>query len=289
MKENILVTGGAGFVGSVVVKELNKLGYNVFVLDNYSAGKKSNHVSGATYIEGHTMDIEMYFKDIHIDAVFHLGEYSRIVPSFDDIEIVWKSNATGSFNVINFCQKRNIKIIYAGSSTRFAEEGVAHSPYVYTKSMIADLIKSYSNWYGLKYSICYFYNVFGYGHDSSPVPGYETVVSVFEKQYKAGQPLTVCGSGYQRRAFTHVNDIVNGLIKAWKYNENNEFQLNNEKEYTILEIANMFTDNIIHIEERPGDRSASVTTNNKARELLHWETTVDIIEWIEFMKKDINI
>jgi len=289
MKENILVTGGAGFIGTALVKELFTRQYNIFVLDDYSSGfKPQNHIPGVTYIEGHTVKIEKYFKDININVVFHLGEYSRIATSFDDIERVWKSNSCGTFHVVNFCKKRNAKIIYAGSSTRFAEEGVNHSPYSYTKSNGAELIKNYFEWYGLKYAICYFYNVFGYGYDSSSVPGYESVVSVFEKQYKADKSLTICGSGYQRRAFTYVNDIVAGLLKAWKYNKNEEFQLNNTKEYSILEIAKMFSNNIIYVDDRPGDRATSITTNNNARELLNWETTMDINEWIDNIKNGGN-
>ena len=294
MKYNILVTGGAGFIGTALVNELVKQNCNIIVLDNYSSGKIENHVDGVQYINDHTKNINGYLmsdsdgyrrgiKD-DIDVVFHFGEYSRIPTSFDDIETVWDSNINGSFEVINYCRNHNIKIVYAGSSTRFAEEGVTHSPYSFTKSVIADLIKSYSTWFGLNYSICYFYNVFGKGYDSSPRPGYESVISVFEKQYNSGKPLTICGSGNQRRSFTYINDIVSGLIRAWHYKENNEFQLNNEKEYTILEIAKMFTDNIVHIDKRLGDRSTSITTNNNARELLGWSTTMNIDEWIRKIK-----
>jgi len=278
----ILVTGGAGFVGTHLVSKLISLGHEVIVVDNYSSGKESNHIKSAVYINNHTSNIDFNTK---YDVVFHLGEYSRIATSFDDIAEVWKSNSEGSFNILELCRKYGTKIVYAGSSTRFAEEGVSHSPYAFTKAKTAELIKNYSDWYGLNYAICYFYNVFGPGYDSSPIPGYESVISVFEKQFKNGEPLTICGDGFQRRSFTYVDDIVNGLIKAWEYDKNIEVQLNNPKEFSILEIAKMFTDNIIHIPARLGDRSTSITTNNNAREKLGWNSTMGIAEWIKNIKQ----
>lgn len=281
----ILVTGGAGFVGSNLIKRLKNEGHNIVSIDDYSSGKKTNHIEGVTYIDAPTHEIKQHL-DSKFDVIFHLGEYSRISTSFDDIRKVWYSNSLGTFELLEYAIKYASvkKIIYAGSSTRFAEEGVNHSPYSFTKGKSAEMVKNYSDWFDLDYAICYFYNVFGNGYDSSPVPGYESVISVFEKQYKAGKPLTICGSGHQRRAFTYVDDIVDGLIKAWEYPENEEFQLNNPKEYSILEIANMFTDDVIHIPARKGDRSTSITTNNNSRELLGWETTMDVTEWIEKLK-----
>lgn len=281
----ILVTGGAGFVGSNLIKRLKNEGHDIVSIDDYSSGKKTNHIEGVTYIDTPTHEIKQHL-DSKFDVIFHLGEYSRIATSFDDIRKVWYSNSLGTFEVLEYAIKYASakKIIYAGSSTRFAEEGVNHSPYSFTKGKSAEMVKNYSDWFDLDYAICYFYNVFGDGYDSSPVPGYESVISVFEKQYKAGKSLTICGSGHQRRAFTYVDDIVDGLIKAWEYSENEEFQLNNPKEYSILEIANMFTDDVIHIPARKGDRSTSITTNNNARELLGWETTMDVTEWIEKLK-----
>ena len=285
----ILVTGGAGFIGYNLIKRLKKEGHKIIVIDDYSSGKKSNHIKDVEYIEIETKDINNLPLDTDdfygFNVVFHLGEYSRIATSYEDINKVWYSNSLGTYEVASYCKNNKIKMVYAGSSTKFAEEGVNHSPYTFTKNKSAELIKNYGKWYNLKYTICYFYNVFGDRYDTSPVPGYESVISVFEKQYKADKPLTICGNGHQRRTFTYVDDVVDGLIKAWKYDKNEEFQLNNPKEYSILEIANMFSDNIKHIKARLGDRSASVTTNNKARELLKWDTTMDITDWIKNIKK----
>lgn len=285
--KSVLVTGGAGFIGSNLIKRLKSEGHSVTSIDNYSAGKVENHINGVNYINMHTKDFNKNHQLFYakFDVVFHLGEYSRIVSSFDDTNEMWYSNSLGTFNIVEYCKKNNVKIVYAGSSTKFADEGVNHSPYSFTKAKSSDLIKNYGEWFGLNYSICYFYNVFGEGYDSSPVDGYESVISVFEKQYKKNQPLTICGDGKQTRSFTYVGDIVDGLIKAWQYEENEEFQLNNENKYTIIEIAKMFSDNINFIPPRIGDRSTSTVTDNNSRELLNWDTTMNIDEWIKKLKK----
>jgi len=296
--KKILVTGGAGFVGSNLVKRLKQEGHEVIVLDNYSAGKKENEIEGVTYVRLDTKDIAFLElsifaqhgkkKSFEPDLVYHLGEYSRIHPSFVDYDKVWQYNTVGTFEVLKYCNSRNIKIVYAGSSTKFAKEGTDHSPYSLTKAMSIDLVKAFSKWYGLKYSICYFYNVFGPGYDSSPVKGYESVISIFDKQCKSGQPLTISGDGHQKRMFTYVEDIVDGLIRSADYPENDEFELGNPiKSYTILEIAKMFTDNIQFIEARKGDRSDSVLlTYDETCTKLNWKPTMSIEEWITYLKNN---
>jgi UDP-glucose 4-epimerase len=285
--KKILVTGGAGFVGTSLVKKLKEQDCEIVVIDNYSSGKHENEISGVTYINCGTKDINKALVDFEPEIVYHLGEYSRIHPSFDDYEKVWEYNAIGTFEVLNYCKKRDIKIVYAASSTRFAKEGTNHSPYSLTKSLSVDLIKSFSKWYGLRYSICYFYNVFGPLYDSSPVEGYESVISIFEKQYKKNQPITVAGSGQQKRLFTYVEDIVSGLIKSAYYTENDEFELGNPlNSYTILEIAKMFSDNITFIEARKGDRSDSQIPNYEDTCVkLNWKPTMLVEDWINKLKQ----
>lgn len=288
---NILVTGGAGFIGSNLVKRLKQQDHNIVVLDNYSAGKRSNEVPGVTYIEQDTKAINSLELPFTPEIVYHLGEYSRIHPSFADYKKVWQYNTVGTFEVLEYCKNRDIKIVYAASSTKFAKEGVDHSPYSLTKAMSINLVKAFAKWYDLKYSICYFYNVFGPGNDSSPAKGYEPVINRFENQFKHNQPLTVCGDGQQKRIFTYVGDIVDGLIKSAKYSENDEFELGNPiKSYTILEIAKMFTNNIQFVEGRKGDRSDSVLqTYNQTCEKLNWKPTMSIEEWIHLFKKEVTI
>lgn len=281
---NVVVTGGAGFIGTNLIIALKEQGHKVTSIDNYCSGKKINHQSGVEYLIGHTEDISSICDGKKVDVVFHLGEHSKIVPSFTEIREVWKSNSEGTFNVLEFCKKRNVKLVYAGSSTRFSKEGEGHSPYAFTKAKNCDLIRNYAVWYGLKYAICYFYNVFGPFQDTCD-NGYETVVSIFEKQYVKGMPLTVCGNGLQTRCFTYVEDIIDGLIKSWQFQGNEEFQLNNKKQFTILEIAKMFSNNIDFVAARPGDRSESSSDCTKSLLLLNWKTTKDVDEWIKEIKE----
>ena len=165
---NILVIGGAGFIGSNLIKTLSKQKHKITCIDNYSAGKTSNHVKGVNYIKECSSNLEkIEYLLSDIELVYYLGEYSRIAPSFDEIDRVWNYNIIGTFKILEFCRKNHLKIVYAGSSTKFASEGISHSPYSFSKAQNIELIKAYSKWYGLKYSICYFYNVFGPGHDRS--------------------------------------------------------------------------------------------------------------------------
>jgi len=291
MKEqnDILVTGGAGFIGAHLIKRLVKDGHRVVSLDDYSVGKKTNHVEGAIYYEMDINDIEKIGEKHSICAVFHLGNYSRIAPSYTENDKVWGTNLIGTYRVAEFCRKRNIKLIYAGSSTRFSSEGIEHSPYSFTKGMSVEIIKNYAKWYNLKYSICYLYNVFGPGYDSTPVPGYESVISVFEKQWKDGKSLTICGDGQQKRSFTYVEDVVDGFVKSWEYSENMEFQLNSQRQYTILEIAKMFSENICFIPERKGDRKESTSTNDNHIKFLDWKNSLTVEQWINQIKSSHNV
>ena len=288
---NILVTGGAGFVGSNLVKRLKAENHNILVIDNYSSGKHENEIDGVQYINTDTKNINKLNLSYVPDVVFHLGEYSRIHPSFDEYERVWEYNTIGTFEVLNYCKKHNVKIIYAASSTRFATEGITHSPYSLTKYISVELIKGFSEWYGVPYSICYFYNVFGEGHDSSPVPGFESVISVFEKQYKNNMPITVVGTGEQQRIFTYVGDVVDGLIKSWEYSYNDEFDLVNPvNSYKIIEIAKLFSDNISFVNHRNGDRMYSDPPKyDETRKKLNWEPQVTIENWIKEFKNECSI
>jgi len=279
---NILITGGCGFVGTNLVKQLYK-DNNIIVIDNYFAGKHENEIEGVIYINNHTkniFDIDLPFKP---DLIFHLGEYSKITPSYNEVDIVFDLNILGSFNILEYAKKHNIPIVYAASSTRLALEGENHSPYSFFKSIIVQLIKNYGEWYRLKYSICYFYNVYGEYQDTCN-NGWETVISIFEKQMKNNQPLTVVGDGSQRRDFTYVGDIVKGLILASKKLKNEEYQLGSGEDFSILEVAKMFDSNIIFIPERKGDRKYSKADIKDTFNKLGWKPEMNLKKWINYIK-----
>ena len=277
--KNILVTGGAGAVGSNLIERLVKEGHKVTSWDNYSVGKEENHVKGAKYVKLDTSYSIGNF-DPSFELVYHLGEYSKVVPSFDKIDTAFDYNIQGSFRLLEECRKHKVPVVYAGSSTKLSYPGELHSPYAFFKSTVAKLLQGYGEWYGLKYNICYFYNVFGpktdlWGNE------WQTVINIFNNQKKAGIPLTITGDGTQRRDFTHVNDIVNGLILAGENICNDEFQLGTGVDYSILEIAAAFNHPFEFIPPRKGDRPKGLADISHTKEVLGYEPTINVIEYIK--------
>ena len=275
----ILVTGGAGAVGSNLIEALIKRGDKVISWDNYSVGKESNHIDGADYFN---IDTALAAEELleGFDTVYHLGEYSKVVPSFNEIKTVFEYNIKGSFRLIELCSELKIPIIYAGSSTKLSYPGEMHSPYSFFKSTIAKLVQGYGDWYGLNYNICYFYNAYGPKTDTWGNE-WQTVINVFNNQKKAGKPLTVTGDGTQRRDFTHVDDIVQGLLLAGNNIINAEFQLGTGVDHSILEIAEAFDHPIEFIASRPGDRPRGLADISYTKSMLGYNPTSDVIEYIK--------
>lgn len=275
----ILVTGGAGFVGSNLIKKLVKdKSFQVYSLDNYFTGKLENHVEGASYIKGECENIENLVNFIP-DVVFHFGEYSRVSTSFEDYNKVWEYNVRGTYKVLEFCRKHNCKIIYSASSTKFGDNGdnVNKSPYAFFKSHNTDLIRNYSEWFKLNYVICYFYNVYGGNHIKKGK--YATVIGIFEEQYTSKQPLTVVKPGTQKRDFTHIDDIVDGLILLMNRGTGDNYCLGTSKSYSIIEVAKMFSDDLTFIESRKGERNNSNIDLRKVNE-LGWKSKNNLKEYI---------
>jgi len=280
-KKTILVTGGAGFIGSNLIERLVKDPNNkVISLDNYFTGSKENHIEGATYIEGHTKDIVNLITEIP-DIVYHLGEYSRVEQSFDDMPIVWESNKAGTFAVLEFCRKHNCKIVYAGSSTKFGDGGLGRdqSPYAWTKASNTELVRNYGTWFGLRYAITYFYNVYG-TREISTGP-YATLIAIFKGKFKNNEPLTVVTPGTQVRNFTHVDDIVRGLIAVGEKGEGDDYGLGSEDGYSILNIAETFGGKISMLPERKGNRMESSIDLSRAKNELGWSAEKKVIDHIK--------
>jgi len=282
----ILVTGGAGHVGSHLVEQLVADPRNhVISLDNYFNGSEENHIPGAEYRRGHTKDIETLISE-NPNIVYHLGEYARVTPSFEDVELVYDMNITGTFGVVEFCRKRRIgKLVYAASSTKFAIEhnGRHQNPYSFTKATNVDLINDYGMWYKLPYAICYFYN--GFGPREMGEGKYATLIAKFEQLYLGGKPLTVVAPGTQKRAFTYVNDLAWGIILVGEKGNGDGYGLSAAKTYSILEIAKAFGGPIEMVEGYPG-REESEDRPQKARE-LGWEPTLDVMDYIrDFVREN---
>ncbi|MGH7158045.1 MAG: NAD-dependent epimerase/dehydratase family protein [Candidatus Saccharimonadales bacterium] len=280
-KKTILVTGGAGHVGSHVVEQLLADPNNrVISLDNYFNGSKKNHIAGAEYRKGHTKDVAKLVPETP-DIVYHLGEYARIAPSFDEPATVYDMNIAGTFAVAEFCRQRKVgKLVYAGSSTKFAVEGDGRhqNPYSFTKATNVDLMNDYGRWYKLPYAICYFYNA--YGPRENGAGRYATLIAKFEQTYLQGKPLTVVKPGTQKRNFTYVGDLARGIIMVGEKGLGDGYSLNNTKAFSILEIAKAFGSPITYLDGYPG-RAETGELPTKARNELGWETTVDIMNYIK--------
>ena len=286
--KNVLVTGGAGFVGSHLIEALLKEEYQVYSIDNYSTGKKENHIDGARYFECDTSNIDsLQQEDLHFDTIFHLGEYSRIATSFNEIKKVFEYNLEGTFKVLEYCRKNDIKLIYAGSSTKFGaaenddSKGENLSPYAWMKAKNTELIKNYNKWYDLDYAITYFYNV--YGPRQIKDGPYATVIGIFEDLYKQRKPMTVVKPGTQMRDFTHVNDIVRGLILVSQYGEGDGYCFGTGKSRSILDVATLFSDNIEMIPQRLGERSSSEIDFYKSS-CIGWKAEVNLENYIKDFK-----
>ena len=279
----ILVTGGAGFIGTNLIKRLLKDGYDVTSDDNYITGSKKNHQKGCRYINiDLTSSWGTWYEEM--DVIFHLGALARIQPSFKRPVATLKNNINSTINVLDYARKRGSQIIYAGSSSKHYNE--YRSPYAWSKSCGEDLCKLYSRIYDLNTIICRFYNVYG---DYMISRGeYSTVIGVFQTQYRNKFPLTIVGDGEQRRDFTHVDDIVGGLVGCiGKDYRAEDFELGSGKNYSINEVANMFDCDVKHIPERKGEYQTTLCNYSKAKKHLNYEPNGNLEEYIKnWLKKN---
>ena len=277
----MLVTGGAGFVGVNLIKRLLKDGHEVVSVDNYSTGKRENHQEGCQY---HDFDLSYGFKykvfDDEYDVIFHMAALARIQPSLKNPYKSIFNNFVSSLNIFEYARKNNTKIVYAGSST--FHHGLYSSPYAWSKFSGEELCKLYSSVYDLSTAICRFYNV--YGPHQLEEGDYSTVIGIFEKQYREGKPLTITANGEQRRDFTYIDDIVDGLVKCSEHNFKAEFfELGRGVNYSINEIANMFGEDYPreYIPARKGEYDVTLADYSKAKLKLGWEPKGEINSYIK--------
>ena len=288
--QKILITGGAGYIGSNLMRKIRDINRetSIVCLDNYSSGSEDNHIEGVRYIRGNTWDI-LKIKEIEnfkADICFHFGEFSRIFLSFDKVNEAYKSNTLGTQQVLEYCVKNNCKLVYSGSSAIFGNDGKNENlnPYAWTKSKNIELIHNYNIWYGLEFVICYFYNVYG-GLGQIKTGDYATVIGIFEDQYKHNKPLTIYGDGSQTRKFTHIDDIVDGLLKSAEYGKGNGYCLGTKEDVKILDVAKMFKENdYVFLPMRKGERISSEFKYNKAEKELNWMPKINLKDYIENFK-----
>jgi len=266
MKNIIVVTGGAGFVGSNLISLLiKKTKFKIICIDNYSTGKKENHLDNqrVTYIKENTKNISTILKKIKnkIITVFHFGEFSRIYQSFIKMNECINSNTIGSNEVFNFCLSNKIKLIYSATSASIGNKGNDKnlSPYAFTKAKNLELLENLKKWFNFKFEIVYFYNVYGPGQIK--IGSMSTVIGIFEDQFKKKIPLTVVRPGTQSRRFTHILDTIEACYYAWKKNKCRHYSISHKKSYAISEVAKMFNGKIKLLPPRQGERYASALTS----------------------------
>ena len=283
--KNILVTGGAGFVGTNLIKKLVAEGHTVLSIDNYSTGKKENELQGCTYYDLDLSDPNTSIKSIlttmqikELDCIYHLAALARIQPSLVHPVLTIENNFRSTLNVLEYARLNNVQIIYAGSSS--FHHGLYGSPYSWSKFSGEELCKLYSRVYDVNTSICRFYNV--YGPYQILEGDYAAVVGIFQKQFLEGKDLTITGNGEQRRDFTHVSDIVDALILLMKKdNRADIFELGRGKNHSINELADMFGGNKTYIPARKGEYDRTLCDYTIAQEVLGWTPSLNLKDYVQ--------
>ena len=273
-KDTILVIGGAGFVGSNLINYLLvKTKFKILSYDNYSTGKIKNHIKNkrVKYIKAHTKNISEKIGKIKykIESVFHFGEFARIYQSFLKMDECIDSNTIGSHAVFRFCMTNKIRLIYSATSANLGNSGKDKdlSPYAFTKAKNLEMLENLKKWFGFKYEVIYFYNL--YGPKQICEGDMATVIGIFEKLFIDEKPITVVKPGTQTRRFTHIYDTVEICYMAWKKNLCRHYSISNHKSYSILDVAKMFGNKIKYLPARPGERYASALTSMNLSNKVH--------------------
>ena len=285
--KNILVTGGAGFIGSNLIKKLIDQGHNVTSLDNYSTGTNKNEFKEAKYIND---DIENLFKlKMNFDLCFHLAAQSRVQPSFDDPQESVRVNVTGTTRVMEWAKINNIKVIYAGSSSKHHDP--SDSPYAMTKFLGEEICKLYKKSFDVNVEIARFYNVYG---PLEPLDEkFGNVIGIWQVKVKNKMPLPIVGDGNQKRDFTHVLDIVDGLLRIAnsEIKHKDAWEIGTGVNYTINELFQMFKEkfniNSINIPDQRGNYRETLRINDDLVNLLNWQPQDRLREYIANLNSSI--
>ena len=281
MNKKVLVTGGAGFIGSNLIKTLTSKGYDVSSIDNYDSGTEDNHVDGCVYYKGDVIDW-LTSSNRSFDICFHLAGLSRIQPSFSNPDETLRVNTIGTQKVLEFARKTGAKMVYAGSSSRWHDP--YQSPYATSKYLGEELCKMYRKTYNLHIEIARFYNVYGPGEI---IDGdWAAVTGIWRRQVRDGNKITIVGDGNQRRDFTYVGDIVDGLIKIIESGEKHEdaWEFGTGMNYSINEVYEMFRSRFgvekIHLPDQAGNYRETLRENNDSLERLGWTPTDRLSKYI---------
>jgi len=275
----IIVTGGAGFVGTNLCKKLIELGHKVTSIDNYSTGKKENHIEGVRYENFDIRNIYDYkwVYNERPDIIFHMAAIARIQPSFEQPKKYFTTNANGTLEIVDYCAKNNVPLIYAGSSSHHS--GKFKNPYTFSKDVGEEIVKLYQEHYDLKASIVRFYNV--YGPHQLTEGGYTTLIGRWLNNIEKGIDCEIYGDGNQRRDFTHIDDIVDALIRIQKQQAyNNNFELGRGRNHSVNEIAEMLNITPIYKPSKPGEARNTLNTDTLAKDILGWDPQINLEDYL---------
>ena len=277
-----LVTGGAGFIGSNLIKQLVSKKIEVVSLDNYSTGSKSNEIQGVKYFNLDIEDIDK-IQDKDFDICYHLAAQSRVQPSFEDPMDSVRDNVTGTMKIMEWAKNNNVKVIYAGSSSKHHDP--SDSPYAMTKYLGEEICRLYKNSFNVKVEIARFYNVYG---PLEPLDEkFGNVIGIWQAKVKKNEPLPIVGDGHQKRDFTHVFDIIDGLIKisSTEITHNDAWEIGTGVNYSINQLYTMFKGkyNIdsVSIPDQKGNYRETLRVNDDLINLLNWQPKDRLKEYIE--------
>lgn len=280
--KKVLVTGGAGFVGYALSSELLKRGYEVHVIDNLSIGSEAKVSPYVKFLGGDIRAMDN-IKDTPYEYIFHLAALSRIQPSFQNPTLTFSVNVDGTKQVVEYAYHNKSKLIYAGSSSRHHNPML--SPYAMSKHMGEEWIKMFKGVYELNAEIVRFYNVYGPGElvDSHMA----AVIGLWRAALKNDTPILIHGDGKQRRDFTHINDIVDGLIRIAESDEKHEdaWELGTGHNYSLNEIASWFAPHPIkYVDDVKGNYRETIRINNDALNRLGWQPKDQLKEYLNEIK-----
>ena len=281
----ILVTGGVGFVGTALIKKLIKEGHEVYSIDDYSIGTTRNEVKGCDY---HIGDIVNDLPSSSFDLIYHLAALSRIQPSFNNPEETFRVNTVGTQKICELARLTNAKVVYAGSSSRWHDP--YQSPYAACKHMGEEVCKMYKKTYGIDIEIARFYNVYGPGEICDG--DWAAVIGKWRNQVKHGEPITIVGDGEQRRDFTHIDDIVDGLWKIGMKDVKHidAWELGTGLNYSINDVYLMFKErfgvDFINLPDQSGNYRETLRENDSSLKLLDWKPTDKLKDYILSLNKD---
>ena len=278
--KKILVTGGVGFIGTNLIKRLINMGYSVTSLDDYSTGIKENELNGVKYINDDIENITKFGNEF--DTCFHLAAQSRVQPSFENPQESVRVNVLGTTKLMEWAKSNNVKVIYAGSSSKHHDP--SDSPYAMTKFLGEEICKLYKKSFKVNVEIARFYNVYG---PLEPLDEkFGNVIGIWQVRLNKNLPLPIVGDGNQKRDFTHVYDVIDGLLRISRSNiiHNDAWEIGTGVNYSINELYDIFSKKFktssIKIPEQRGNYRETLRVNDDLINLLDWRPKDRLKEYI---------